>query len=72
MKVGEKSSSAMRLQVALDQRLALGVRGLRVDRRGLVDLAVGDAVDAAGRHVDEARDAGLLGQLWPGGPNPGG
>ncbi len=48
--------------VALDQRLADGVGGLRVGRRGLVDGAGGHAVDTARRHVDEALHAGGLGQ----------
>ena len=59
--------------VALDERLALGVRGLRVDGRGLVDVARRrHAVDAARRHVDEALDPCRLGQRRPAAPSPGG
>ena len=60
--VGEKPSSASTRDVLLDELLALGVRGLRVERRLLVDeLLVGCAVDAARRRVDEPRHAGRLG-----------
>ena len=49
-----------RADVTLHEHLALGVGRLRVDRRLLGDRRVAaDPVDAARRHVDEARHAGL-------------
>ena len=61
-KVGEKSSSAM-----ADSRArpapCTGRRTSAATRAGLVDGAVGDAVDAAGGHVDEPRHPGGLRQL---------
>ncbi len=51
------------MQVGFGQGLALGIRGLRVDRRALVDLTVSDAIDRTTAHVDEAPDAGLLGDV---------
>ena len=52
-----------RRHVPLDQHLAFGVRGQRLDLRGLDAVRrAGRAVHAARRHVDEALDPGLPGQ----------
>ena len=56
--VGEKLSLGKRRDVALDEDLALGVGGQRLELGRLGAEAVpGGAVDAARRHVDEALDA---------------